>query len=103
MKVHEGKKEYQCEYCGKLFSQSSNLMQHIKTFHSDKFEQTLKKTAFSCTQCEFSCIQMNQLKDHINRIHGQSKEEETKPDSGAGILKTKIPSSKINRVFSSCM
>ena len=85
MKVHEGKKEYQCEYCGKLFSQSSNLMQHIKTIHSDKFEQTLKKTAFSCTQCEFSCIQMNQLKDHINRIHGQSKEEETKPDSGAGM------------------
>ena len=86
MIVHEGKKEYKCEYCDKSFSIADNLMKHINTVHLDKFEQTQRKTAFSCTQCEFECIQMDQLKDHINSIHGQSKKEETKPNSGAGIL-----------------
>ena len=86
IRVHEGKKKYKCEYCDKSFSQPNYLMKHINSVHLERFEQTKKETAFSCTHCEFECIRIDQLKDHFNSIHGQSKEEQTKPDSGAGIL-----------------
>ena len=56
-------------------------MKHINSVHLENFEQTKKETAFSCTHCEFECIRIDQLKDHINSIHGQSK-----PYSRAGIL-----------------
>ena len=35
---------------------------------------------FSCTKCEYKCIQKSGLDYHIKRKHGQSKEEEPKPD-----------------------
>ena len=59
-----------------------------------------KETAFSCTQCEFECIRIDQLKDHINSMHGQSKEEETKPDSGAGILQDTLEMWHIEYLYS---
>ena len=83
---NEKKEKYTCDQCETSFSRKGHLKSHINSVHLEKFEQTKKETAFSCTQCEFECIRIDQLKDHINSMHGQSKEEETEPDSGAGIL-----------------
>ena len=31
--VHEGQKDFKCNYCGKNFSQAGNVRKHIKKVH----------------------------------------------------------------------
>ena len=67
-------KNFVCEHCGKSFTRTdkNTLDRHEKTHSGEK--------PFSCTHCEFRCNRMARLKDHIERIHGQSKEEGEEAD-----------------------
>ena len=31
--IHEGQKDFKCNYCGKKFSQAGNVRKHIKKVH----------------------------------------------------------------------
>lgn len=50
-----------CEICGKTFSKSSNMLQHVKSKHNGR--------KFRCEVCELTCVSMDSLNRHIGRKH----------------------------------
>ena len=49
-----------CQYCGKLFKNTSNLTVHIRSHTGEK--------PYKCDKCEYSCAQSSKLTRH-KRIH----------------------------------
>lgn len=61
--VHEGVKNYACNYCGKVFASKSTLNGHVGRMH----ETFARK--FKCDKCDFSCLEPNKLKIHEDAVH----------------------------------
>ena len=55
-------KSYDCESCGKSFSQAHNLTRHIHTIHENHKD-------YKCESCGKSFSQAGNLKTHIHIIH----------------------------------
>ena len=65
--VHEGKKEFKCEYCGKCFGVNQNLKQHIR-IHLQDFK-------FKCEFCEKGFIRSQHLSRHLKTWHEKEAKE----------------------------
>ena len=62
--VHDGKKDHQCDSCGKAFSQAGDLKQHIHGVHEiNKGHQ--------CDSCGNSFSTKRTLKNHYITIYSQ--------------------------------
>ena len=72
-KQKSSKKSYSCDQCKKHFTKAFNLQQHINGVH-------LKIKAFKCEyeNCEFSCSQKQNLKQHISALHYSGVHEQLK-------------------------
>jgi len=64
--VHDGIKTANCEFCGKFYSNSSILRDHIKTVHE-------KLREFMCHYCNKDFGLRSALRQHISAIHEGSK------------------------------
>ena len=60
--VHEKLKPYKCNLCGKDFSQTSSLKQHVKSVHD-------KLKPYKCNKCGKSFSQLGNLKKHMDNRH----------------------------------
>ena len=61
-RVHEGHKDFKCISCGKLFSKAGNLKKHTHTVHEGRKDH-------KCGFCGKSFFLANHLKNHENKIH----------------------------------
>ena len=59
--LHEGKRNYKCDSCGKLCATSGNLKSHIKIIH--------EKQRNHCDSCGKSFATLAYLNIHIKRVH----------------------------------
>ena len=64
--VHEGHKDYECQFCGKLFALNSTRHTHIDTVHKG-----LKK--YQCSICDKAYGQSGDLKKHVQRCHPEAE------------------------------
>ena len=60
--VHNGKKDYKCDSCGKEFSLTANLKKHSYTVHNDQ-------KYHKCESCGKTFSQSGSLKVRINSVH----------------------------------
>lgn len=64
--VHEGKKMFTCEFCGKSYGHSGHLGRHIGSAHR-------QERPHKCDLCGFRFFQASHLKSHIQHIHNMSR------------------------------
>ena len=57
--VHEGRKDYKCENCGKEFAHLGSLNQHIKLVHEGRKDKV-------CNICGKKMGTTSQLKEHMD-------------------------------------
>ena len=60
--VHKGIKNHKCDHCGKSFSRSDNLKKHVEFVH-----EGIKD--YKCDHCGKSFTQLGNLKGHIKAVH----------------------------------
>merc|ERR1712223_1593558 len=60
------KKEYKCQYCGKVFKCKTNCEEHEKVKHE-------KSTPFKCDQCEMTWGTFVKLSNHKRDVHNRVK------------------------------
>ena len=63
--VHEGPTNFQCQTCGKNFTNNRNLMKHIKRIHDPLKEEKIKvKKDIRCDICNKSFSENRDLNRH---------------------------------------
>ena len=60
--VHEGHKDYNCDSCGKSFAELNKLEKHLHTVH-DGYKD------YKCESCGKSFTQAQHMKAHILKVH----------------------------------
>ena len=72
----EGKIDFKCKICQKVFKNASYLKEHVKTFHTQRFKRHVKKTdsyfhikIHRCHFCDKTCTRPTFLGKHINEVH----------------------------------
>ena len=65
--IHEGKKNFKCEICGKLFYRAKELKDHIQNAHD-----IARKPDHKCEICNKTLKAQTNLRSHMLRVHGKS-------------------------------
>ena len=60
----EGRKEFPCEKCGKVFSSQDSVKRHIMRVHN-------KERSFQCPYCPFTAARQTNLTSHLNVHDGK--------------------------------
>ena len=84
--VHDSKKNYTCEKCGKEFFQKSTLVDHNNSHEGIR--------NFKCGQCPKKFMRKFYLKTHVEAVHSK------KIDAGVKKFKCEHCSKSFNRKFS---
>ena len=64
--VHEGRKKFKCENCGKEYTEKKGLLVHIKRIHDNIRDE-------QCNQCGKLFFTKEVLKGHIRNIHNKDQ------------------------------
>ena len=64
--IHEGRKDYECDSCGKFFPTITRCNNHIKLVHEERKDH-------KCKLCEKSFFVKATLQIHINTVHEGQK------------------------------
>ena len=79
MIIHEGKKAYKCESCGKSYTSTGFLQHHIDTVHEVQYQVNEEQSEYQvndgqkeyqCDICNFSSSYSADLKFHMKSVHG---------------------------------
>ena len=69
--VHQSRKEYKCEICEKVSNSNSNLKNHIKVVHEGRKD-------YKCSLCDLEFTSAEFLKNHAKKIHGAKLKKQVK-------------------------
>ena len=62
IKIHEGKKPFNCDICNYRCSQKGDMKTHVASVHEGK-------KPFKCDICDYSCSQKGNMTRHVSSIH----------------------------------
>ena len=71
--VHQGIKDYKCEFCGNLFKSLDGMNKHIRTVHEGHKD-------YKCEYCNESRTTGHSLRKHILRTHPNAKKPIVRPN-----------------------
>ena len=60
--AHDGKKEFKCEMCDKVFSRKNNIKAHMESVHEGK-------KSFKCKVCDKNFSHKHHMIRHIVSVH----------------------------------
>lgn len=67
VRTHTKLKPLECEFCGRMFGESSNLSKHRRTHHTKK--------GYECSLCDRCFHRPEQLRKHLRSKHKKGLEE----------------------------
>ena len=86
--TNQGPNVYECDSCGKVFSQGGNLKMHIHTFHKGNKD-------YKCESCGKLFSQSGNLKKHIRRFHQETSSVQNSNQEFAEIQP--MPAAKVDK------
>ena len=66
--IHEGRRDYQCEHCGKEFAWKQAYQNHVQVVHEGKTPRVREKDKM-CPQCGRGFACNDHLTRHIEHVH----------------------------------
>ena len=75
---------YECEICGRKFTEKSSLKSHLRNIHGLGDAKT-----FQCDACSYVTKRRHDLKIHMSNVHGLGDVQTVQCDICSKVLKSK--------------